>query len=194
MPTIRQFSIRLLCVNWNRVFLCLVVGFVACLGYCATASGNVYYGVQLGRVNHAWNQQVGDNIFTGLGGRFGAYWDDRLAFEGRLFFGTNDQTQSDSFGIRKVKLNHLLGGYARWDVPVSGYLIPYAIGGISRAELADNTEFILQRARSVTGLSYGVGADYFYSDYGAVNVEWIQWMYKESEVLSVFQIGVIGRF
>lgn len=162
--------------------------------FSAVAQASTYYGLQVGRVAQSWVEQPEDNQLAGLGVRLGGYWSNFFALEGRFFLGVGDKAQMDEFGERTVKLNHAVGGYGRWDLPFTHWFIPYAIGGITRVEIRDNTALIPERTRSLTGVSYGVGVDLFYSNYGAINAEWVKWIDKDSEALTAFQIGVIGRF
>ena len=127
---------------------------------------------------------VGALVFKG-----GYKFNEWAAVEARAGFGIDD----DSYYGVDVELDSLFGAYFVAGMPTTTGFYPYAIVGYSRGEL-EASGFGNSLSEDESGLSYGLGLDYNFTDFVAANVEVIRYLDEDDAEADAISLGLTYRF
>ena len=114
---------------------------------------------------------------------------DWAAVEGRAGLGITD----DSYHGVDIELNSLYGAYFVAGLPTDSGFYPYVLAGYTKAEV-EASGFGVSFKEDDSDFSYGLGADYYFSDNVAANLEFIRYMDKNDSELDAINLGVTYKF
>jgi len=110
----------------------------------------------------------------------GDEFSQNIAAEWRFYTGLEDDS-ADNVGV-----DYFLGAYVRGMIAV-GRVKPYLIAGLSAGELTSKAPNDLRKHDS--GFSYGLGADFIFSEKVVMNLEYLQLTKKTDFEFSTFSLG-----
>lgn len=165
--------------------LSLAVAALTCGGQAVAAH---YVGGNLGAVQASFDN-VGDADLVTAYGRLGTEFSENFSGEVRLGTGIDDDTLK---GV-KVELEHFYGAYVRGGIPVGDIFFPYAVVGLTRAELQLSNRFA-STTESGTDVSFGIGTDIHLNANTNINLEYMNYYDKNDVSVDGFAVGVTYRF
>ena len=143
-----------------------------------------YMGVGLGAFGLEYKDTAISQKRTTFGGfiKGGADIGDYFGLELRLGTTTSGSksytagTLGTGAGTYKTKADYFLSYLAKFQVPASDDLKPYALlGGTTAKFKSDNSATGLSSSKAKTGFTYGFGLDYNLGNQLSVNAEWVQY-------------------
>ena len=138
---------------------------------------------------------------TALIARLGHNFMPEFSVEGRLGFGLQDDTQFESeLGLDGIdatlELDSLVGLYAVGHVNLTESFSIYGVLGATRVEgtasLPDYPS--VENSETNSGVSYGIGADLDVASNVALNIEYMQYLDKDTYDLGAIGLGVVYSF
>jgi len=131
---------------------------------------------------------------TALVGRFGKYFNDNFALEGRLGIGIQDDS-INIFGTDvTLEIDTILGIYGIGHFNLNETSSVYGLLGLTRAEATVSASGFGSDSDDETGLSFGVGADIGVSETVALNIEYTQYLNKSDFDFSALSFGAVFSF
>lgn len=112
-----------------------------------------------------------------------------LAVEGRLGEGVQD----DKVQGVKLEIEEMYGVYAKVGLPTEIGLYPYALLGMTHAKLKASVPGF-SASSTDSDISYGVGADYWFSKQLSAGLEYANFYDKDGDTISGFTLGVNYKF
>lgn len=134
-------------------------------------------------------ENASDAKLVALYGRLGTEFSENFSGEVRLGTGIDD----DKVNGVKVDLDHFYGAYVRGGIPVTENFFPYAVVGITRAELKYKG-FGRSEKDSGSDISFGVGTDINLTPELSLNVEYMNYYDKHDVAIDGFAVGATYRF
>ncbi len=131
------------------------------------SAGKSYFGVNFSMAE----ADLGTDLDLGVAALgVGTYLNDNFAIEGRLGFGIDDDTVSDSSGSLTMDLDYMFGAYIRAEAPLEK-IRPYLILGYTHAEVEFSGVILVPAlgpfsvSDDESDFSYGFGADFMVGEY-----------------------------
>lgn len=160
----------------------------------ATTASTVYASDSYIGVNYSFLEQpianTDDAKLNTVNLRVGTFFDRSFSGEIRVGTGIGDDTVG---GVVDVEIDQLIGAYLRSGVLTSGNLYPYLVMGVTQGKVTAKVPGI-KSSESETDLSFGIGIDYTIKRSVSFNVEYINYISKNSVDISGFTLGVAKRF
>ncbi|MFV8833501.1 porin family protein [Aquisalimonas sp.] len=129
---------------------------------------------------------------TALIGRLGYHATEYFAVEGRLGIGLADDSVPVTVGTETVdvdvELDRLFGAYAVGYLPLGDIAAAYGLVGITNAK-ATFSAGGFSDSDTDTGLSYGVGFEFYPSAEVGLNAEYVQYLDESGYDLSALSVG-----
>jgi len=167
---------------------------------CATSAsvvadntGKTYFGAQyaIGSYNEDGFEEVNP---TALVGRFGKFFNDNFALEGRLGIGLQDDS-IDILGTDvSLEIDTLFGVYGVGHFNLNETSSVYGLIGFTRAEATVSAPGFTSESDDESGLSFGVGADIGIGNNVALNIEYTQYLNKSDFDFSAIGLGAVFSF
>lgn len=172
------------------MFSCLTI---ATSSAVADNTDKTYFGVQY--AIGTYSEDGFDDINpTALVGRFGKYFNDNFALEGRLGIGVQDDS-INIFGTDvSLEIDTMLGIYGIGHLNLNETSSVYGLVGLTRAEATVSIPGFGSESNDDTGLSFGVGANIGVSNTVALNVEYTQYLNKSDFDFSALSFGAVFSF
>ncbi|MDX5333632.1 MAG: porin family protein [Gammaproteobacteria bacterium] len=158
----------------------------------AGSAGDNYVGVGYAFLTYD-ESGVPEADLGALTGRFGHFFTDNLAVEGRIGFGVADDTVNVLGVDVDVELDNFMGVYGMAHLPVSNSASVYGMLGFTRGELtasAGGASF----TETDTGLSFGVGVDFSLNETLSLNAEYARYLDESAYDVNGFAIGASFKF
>lgn len=125
--------------------------------------------------------------------RFGHFFVNNLALEGRVGFGLGDDSQRESSGIVDAELDRLFGIYVAGHIPVGSAASIYGLVGYTDAE-ADFSAGPFSVSGSDSGGSFGAGVDLYLGESVGLNAEYVRYLEEDDYEFSAMSAGVKFMF
>lgn len=156
------------------------------------AAGESYMGVGYGFVTY---DEVGapEADLGALVGRFGHFFADNLAVEGRLGFGISDDTVNYAGTPVTVELDSVMGVYGMGHLPITENASIYGMVGFTRGELT-GTSPTGSASEDDTDISFGFGADFRLNATTSINAEYAQYLDESGYDVTGIAIGASFKF
>ena len=165
--------------------LSIAVAALTCGGHAMAAH---YVGGNLAAVQADFDR-VGDADLVALYGRLGTEFSENFSGEIRVGTGIDD----DRVNGVKVELDHFYGAYVRGGIPLGDVFFPYAVVGLTRAELQLSNRLFSSK-ESGTDVYFGLGTDIHLSSNVDLNVEYMNYYDKNDVAVDGFAVGMTYRF
>lgn len=117
--------------------------------------------------------------------KIGGSLSDYAMIEGRIGSSTADDSANDT----ALQVDNIIGFYVKGGMDLMNMVFPYAIIGVSKADLQIVDEF----HTTESDLSYGVGADVHFGDF-QVGAEWMMMLDETDYELEVMSVSGAWRF
>ena len=182
--------------NKLRKYILKAVLFTICTTFSmvttAENTGKTYVGVQyaIGSYNEDGFEEVNP---TALVGRFGKYFNDNFALEGRLGIGLQDDSINFLGTDVSLEIDTLFGVYGVGHINLNETSSVYGLIGFTRAE-ATASALGQSFSDDESGLSFGVGADIGIGNNVALNIEYTQYLNKSEFDFSALGLGAVFSF
>lgn len=181
-------------MNIKSVFLGLPVFlFLASPGISLAANtGDSYAGIQYAAVTYS-EDGFADVNPAAVVGKYGYYFNDFIAVEGRLGFGISDDSINISGIPVTLKIDSLVGMYAIASLPLSNAASVYGLLGFTRAELTASA-LGLSVGGSETDFSYGAGAEFSFGNNTSASIEYMSYLTESDFDVNAISIGINFAF
>ena len=200
----KEFSMRSKNTNLATAFTLLAT--ILSSSSLTAAEGDQYFGIQYASTTLEISGIDEDWEPAALIGRFGQYLSEGFSLEGRLGFGTGDDTinfsgPGGSIDI-EFELDTLFGIYGVGHHAINNNSSVYALIGLSRGEATGTiTGFTIvdgtineSESETETDLSYGVGANIGINNTTGINLEYISYISKNDTDISALNFGIVFKF
>ncbi len=188
-------------IGRNTFFTVIAMAALAPLVWSNSASAQ-QLGVQpyIGADAFIWDLELdGQSEFSDNGLRFrgGVHFTPQLAFEAHVGLGGSDRKsfvdEDGPFSV-EAKLDRLIGGYIRANIPVADTINLYGLVGFSDLKLdlrlREEGFATLSESDSVSGLSFGLGIEGLIFDDLYLNFDYMSYLNETNTELSAFSLGV----
>ena len=161
------------------------------------SEGSGYAGGMFTQVTYDQDVASKDAEPTALIGRLGYFPTDYFAIEGRLGLGLSEDSVSatgpDGFGGTMTvdvdfEIDRLFGAYAAGYLPLGDVAAAYGLVGITNVKATVSANGFSE-SDTDTGLSYGVGIDFYPSSGFGITAEYMQYLDESGYDLSAVSIG-----
>ena len=169
----------------------LILGFFYGPSALAGTDGDFYTGIQYSTTKYEDDDlpefETGAGIF-----RFGKFYEDYLAFEGRAGVGLEDDSKFIISTDVEFEVDSLYGVYVIAQPDLNDWLSFYGIAGFSVVDvsLANADALGLSTSADESGLSYGVGVDLGKSERIKINIEYMIYLSEDDFEFEAVSLGV----
>jgi opacity protein-like surface antigen len=172
----------------------LLAGAVTCALCSPAMADGLYFGANYSTFEYQ-DTDITNSTFEpdGVTLRIGIEPVDWLGLEIRGATGLNEDTRRILGVNTDFELDHLYGAYAKLGLPISDVVMPYVIGG--KSEIKGTAKAVgFEESDSVRDTSYGGGVDSNVSESLGLNVEYMQYLDKDSQELTAWNFGLRTAF
>lgn len=175
----------------TAIFKSLMVLSVSAAPLMASAA-DPYFGGNFALVEYS-EEGVPDASLNAIYGRFGTYFGENFSGELRLGVGLGDDTVNADGADVKLEVENFYGVYLRGGVPIGESFYPYAVIGYTKGKLKASV-YGESFSDSESDASFGVGADFSFTDTLKLNLEYMNYIDKDGGELSGFALGLAKLF
>ena len=164
------------------------------LGSGPLSQGNSYFGGTFTQLTYDEDFVADDAEPTALIGRLGHFMADNIALEGRLGTGLNEDTVRVPDGTGgsvpvDVELDSLFGFYLVGHLPLGHAGSLYGLAGYTSAKAKASVDGYTF-TESDSGLSWGIGGEFYATPTLAINAEYTQYLDETGYDLSALGLGL----
>ena len=174
----------------------LAAGLLAASGTALAggAAGDMYAGIGFGYTTIEVDNFEEANP-SAVVGRFGYYFLNNIAVEGRAGFGLNDDTIQVSGFETDVEIDSMVGAYALAHLPIGRDASIYGLVGFTRGEATATFQTLgVSQSDDETDVSFGIGGDFGLTPTTSINVEYAQYLHDSDYDVTAASIGVMFKF
>jgi outer membrane immunogenic protein len=166
-----------------------------------TNAKELYYGLNFSTLDYkeTTTEQMIFPVFSmqTISGKLGRVWNDNFSAEMRVGFGLNDDEKIVSVNGTLVPiqlgLKNFYGAYVKIGEQVKSNIYPYTILGYTRVKGKVKALFI-EDTNAESDSSFGMGIDFDLTETLKLNIEYMNYLDKNTAALSGFSIGLISNF
>ena len=173
------------------IFKSLLVLSISAAPLMASAA-DPYFGGNFALVEYT-EEGFPDASLNSIYGRFGAYFGENFSGELRLGVGIGDDTVNYEGTDVNVELKDFYGVYLRGGVPIGEIFYPYAIIGYTKGKV-EGSAYGISESFSESDASFGVGADFSFTETLKLNLEYAKYLEKDGVELTGFTVGLAKLF